>query len=249
MLTRIDGFSFDSINADRRGLICEGLALQPSGAKAPILGPVSVMLPVTGCTVILGANGAGKSAFLKLVHGLVEPTAGRALWGGVPAGPETRVSQAMVFQKPVLLRRSALANVRYVLPKRADKTRCLELLERAGLADKANVAARVLSGGEQQRLALVRALATDPDVLLLDEPMASLDPASVLIIEGILAEQKARGCKVILVTHDMAQAQRLADDVVFLHRGQLVEQATAETFFIQPSSRAAQLYLSGVPMV
>ncbi len=203
-----------------------------------------------GITVILGPNGAGKSLLLRLVHGLVAPTAGAILWGGTPMDDEIRRRQAMVFQKPVLLRRTAAANITYALGLRGvarseRNLRALQALELAGLARYAFAPARVLSGGEQQRLCLVRALSLDPEVLFLDEPTASLDPASTLAIEQLLIGSKRRGIKVIVVTHDVGQARRLAQDVIFLHHGQLIEHQPAWRFFDHPESDAARAFLAG----
>jgi tungstate transport system ATP-binding protein len=161
-----------------------------------------------------------------------------------------RRRQAMVFQKPVLLRRTAAANVAYALglrglarSKRA--TRALQALELAGLQHHAFTPARVLSGGEQQRLCLARALSLDPEVLFLDEPTASLDPASTLAIERLLIDAKHRGIKVIVVTHDVGQARRLAQDIIFLHHGRLIEHQPARRFFERPLSDTARGFISG----
>jgi len=199
-------------------------------------------------TVIMGPNGAGKSLLVRLLHGLIPPTAGEIVWGGQPMSDEIRKRQSMVFQRPVLLRRSVAANIDFVLGLRGrlDKARRRETLEMVGLADRERQQGRLLSGGEQQRLALGRALVTDPDVLFLDEPTASLDPASVLMIEQIVTRaREERGVKTIFITHDMGQARRLADDVVFMHRGKLVEHTPAERFFNEPVSRAARDYVAG----
>ena len=203
-----------------------------------------------GITVVLGPNGAGKSLLLRLVHGLVAPTAGAILWGGAPMDDEIRRRQAMVFQKPVLLRRTAAANITYALGLRGvarseRNLRASQALELAGLERYAFSPARVLSGGEQQRLCLVRALSLDPEVLFLDEPTASLDPASTLAIEQLLIGAKHRGIKVIVVTHDVGQARRLAQDVIFLHHGQLIEHQPAWRFFDQPESDTARAFMAG----
>lgn len=152
-----------------------------------------------------------------------------------------------MFQRPVLLRRSVAANIDFALRLRSarDPGRCRALLESVGLLDQARQPARLLSGGEQQRLALARALATDPDILFLDEPTAHLDPASTLIIERIVNAVHAAGCKIIYVTHDIAQARRLADQIVFLHRGRVAEVTPAADFFTRPASCAAKAYLQG----
>src|SRR6056297_43760 len=210
-----------------------------------VLDHLSLDLGPSGCTMIMGPNGAGKSLLLKLLHGLVSQSGGRIDWNGrTPA--EVIARQALVFQKPVLLRRSVAANVDFVLKARGkDRARCGALLAHVGLSHKAAQPARLLSGGEAQRLALARALATDPQVLLLDEPTASLDPASVLAIEGIVDAARGRGVKIVFVTHDVGQARRMADDVVFLHRGRVAEHSPASRFFAEPRSPAARDYLGG----
>jgi len=208
---------------------------------------IDLTLASNGFTAVMGPTGAGKSLLLRLLHGLLEPTAGEIRWGGAPMSEALRLRQAMVFQKPVLLRRSVAANVDFVLRLKgpANHERRDEILARVGLLDHARQPARLLSGGEQQRLALARALAVDPEVLFLDEPTASLDPASVLMIEEIVSDAQARGAKIIFITHDVGQAKRLADEVVFLNRGRLVEHTPAKRFFTDPSSEVAQAYLEG----
>ena len=192
-------------------------------------------------TVLLGPNGSGKSTLLRLAMGLVRPTSGRVTWGG-RAAPDERL--AMVFQRPVMLRRSATANVAYALGRR-DEARVHELLDRVGLAPLAHRPARRLSGGEQQRLALARALARDPEILFLDEPTASLDPAATKAVEDIVCAVAASGVKIVMATHDIGQARRLAGDIVFLARGRLVERTDAVQFFSLPSSLEAAAFLRG----
>lgn len=198
-------------------------------------------------TVIMGANGAGKSLLLRLLHGLLTPTSGCIQWGNRGLGEIVRQRQAMVFQRPVLLRRSVKANLRFALELRrgAHDGRVQLLLELAGLSAVANRPARVLSAGEQQRLALVRALSLQPEVVFLDEPTASLDPASVAAIETLIQTAHMRGVKIILVTHDMGQARRLADEIVFIHHGQISEHTSGNEFFEQPQSEPARGYLEG----
>ncbi len=198
-------------------------------------------------TVIMGPNGAGKSLLLRLIHGLIQATRGTITWDGVPVGDATRARQAMVFQRPVLLRRSVRANMAFVLALRgrATRTDIARWLDYVDLAEHAGQPARLLSGGEQQRLALARALAAQPGVLLLDEPTASLDPASTAAIERLVQAAHRGGTKVIFVTHDVGQARRLAGDVVFVNRGRVVEHAPADAFFDQPQSAAARAYLAG----
>ena len=198
-------------------------------------------------TVILGPNGAGKSVLMRLCHGLLTPTAGRIAWSG-PANGTRR--QAMVFQRPVMLRRSALANVAYGL-KLAGKSpgECLlrahDVLDAVGLAEVARRPARVLSGGEQQRLALARAWALGPEVLFLDEPTANLDPGATRDIENIVGQIHAGGTKIVMTTHNLGQAKRLGDEILFLSQGRLVERAPVGTFFQQPASAEAAAFIRG----
>ncbi|HEX2116403.1 MAG TPA: phosphate ABC transporter ATP-binding protein [Alphaproteobacteria bacterium] len=211
-----------------------------------IIADVSLELRKHACTVILGPNGAGKSVLLRLCHGLLQPTAGEIRW----SGPQPERHQAMVFQRPVMLRRSTAANINYALkragiPRTEREVRAMDALRAVGLDALAERPARVLSGGEQQRVALARAWALRPEVLFLDEPTASLDPAATRAIEEIIASIRASGTKVIMTTHDLGQARRLADEVVFLHRGRVIEHTPAETFFDRPSTEKAAAYLRG----
>lgn len=211
---------------------------------------LTLRLDAGGRTVVMGPNGAGKSLTLRLLQGLIEPTGGRIHHAGRPFDASLRRRVALVFQRPVLLRRSVAANLAHALAAhgvaRAERpARIAELLVQAGLGDLARRPARVLSGGEQQRLALVRALAAEPAILLLDEPTASLDPHSTLAIERLIDQAHAAGTKIVLVTHDLGQARRLADDVAFLHRGRLTEHTPADRFFSAPQSDAARAYLDG----
>jgi tungstate transport system ATP-binding protein len=217
-----------------------------------LIGDLSMKVDPGAFTVVLGPNGAGKSLLLRLLHGLIAPTSGTIDWTGRAdmRGRTLRQRQAMVFQRPVLLRRSVEANVRYALNWQGAQPGDLQVasesaLQRAGLADRRRVPARLLSVGEQQRLVVARALAGKPDILFLDEPTASLDPASVQQIEALLIEANAAGTAMVLVTHDIGQARRLAHEVVFLHRGWLVENSPAEAFFTDPQSDAARAYLKG----
>lgn len=218
-----------------------------------LLRGVSLRLEAGSRTVVLGPNGAGKSLLLRLCHGLIPPTEGRLGWGGGARSLEERMvrrRQAMVFQRPVLLRRSALANITYVLglmglPCGQRREAALAALDRFGLADLANRPARVLSGGEQQRLALARAWVMAPDILFLDEPTSALDPASTLAVEMAIHDFHRAGAKIVMTTHDLGQARRLADEVVFLSRGQMVEVSPAATFFKGPASSQARAFLAG----
>ena len=194
-------------------------------------------------TVVLGANGAGKSVLLRTLHGLIAPTAGTVSWS-------RPVRQAMVFQRPVMLRRSALANLRYALavngvaePERT--ARATTALARVGLERIADRPARVLSGGEQQRLALARAWALRPEILFLDEPTASLDPGATAEVERVIASIAAEGTRLVMTTHNLGQARRLADEIVFIHAGRAAERTAADRFFDQPASNEARLFLQG----
>jgi tungstate transport system ATP-binding protein len=195
----------------------------------------------------MGPNGAGKSLLLRLLHGLIEPASGTVTWGGQAIDEAVRRRQAMVFQRPVLLRRSVAANIDFVLKLRGEKDvpRRREILELAGLSGHADQPARLLSGGEQQRLALARALATEPEILFMDEPTANLDPASTLRIEEIVMQARDSGTKIIFITHDIGQARRLAGDVVFMHRGRILEHSPASVFFNRPASAEAEDYMAG----
>ncbi len=211
-----------------------------------LIAPLSMEITAGPSTVILGANGAGKSVLMRLLHGLLAPSSGSVEWSG--SDPIRR--QTMVFQRPVLLRRSALANVTYALklasvPRLERERLAVEALESVGLRGLAQRPARTLSGGEQQRLALARAWALHPEVLFLDEPTASLDPSSTREIERVIQAFDAAGTKIIMATHNLGQARRLSDEVLFLHQGRLVERAPVEQFFSRPASREAAAFIKG----
>ena len=216
----------------------------------PILDGVSFALEAGPPALIIGPNGAGKSVLLRLLHRLLSPTGGAVRWAGEKrnGGPTPR--DAMVFQRPVMLRRSVLANAAYPLklaglPRAERLPRARAALARVGLEGMADRPARRLSGGEQQRLALARASALNPEVLFLDEPTASLDPAATLAVERIVADIAAHGTKVVMTTQDLGQARRLAGEVLFLHRGRLLEHAPAAEFFAGPRAPEAAAFLRG----
>ena len=198
-------------------------------------------------SLILGANGAGKSVLLRLCHGLLQPSEGKIVWHGAN-GVDPSHRQAMVFQHPIMLRRSALANVIYALklgrvPRANRRERAAMALARVGLAEIADRPARVLSGGEQQRLALSRAWALEPEVLFLDEPTANLDPTATRAVEEIIQQIAAAGTKIVMTTHNLGQARRLADEILFIHRGRLLEKSPADRFFTAPASPEAAAFL------
>jgi tungstate transport system ATP-binding protein len=226
----------------------KGLAYETGGKR--VIDGIDLTIDSRLITAIMGPNGAGKSILLRLMHGLIAATEGEILWAGQPMDRAISRRQAMVFQRPVLLRRSVEANVSHALSLRGIERgeraiRVDEALKLAGLENHATMPARVLSGGEQQRLCLARALSLEPDVLFLDEPTSSLDPASTLAIERLLLDAQRRGIKVILVTHDVGQARRLAEDVVFLHHGRVIEHQASENFFVAPQSEGARAFLNG----
>jgi tungstate transport system ATP-binding protein len=200
-------------------------------------------------TIILGPNGAGKSVLMRLCHGLLQPSAGAVIWRGAANGARPR-QQAMVFQRPVMLRRSALANITYGLKLAGiapgeRELRAHDVMEVVGLLHVAGRPARVLSGGEQQRLALARAWALNPEVLFLDEPTANLDPGATRDIENIIAAIHASGTKIIMSTHNLGQARRLGDEILFIDQGRLAERAPADKFFQQAASVQAIAFLRG----
>lgn len=208
-----------------------------------LLNDVAVTLTRGGLTAIVGPNGAGKSLVLRICNGLIEPSHGIVEWSHDP-----RHRHALVFQRPVMLRRSARSNVVHAL-RAADHhrvdARADEALARFGLTHLADRPARLLSGGEQQKLAIARAWAIEPEILFLDEPTSQLDPASTREIEALLQSLVNEGMTLVMVTHDLGQARRLASRILLFHRGKLVEDSTAEQFFTQPTSLEAQAFVSG----
>ncbi len=232
-------------SAPRFPLVARGLTVRLGGHVA--LERIDFTLDGHSRIAVLGANGAGKSVLLRTLHGLIVPTEGEVLWAGSRARP---TDQAMVFQRPVMLRRSALANIEYALAVngvqgKERSRRAREAIDRVGLAALAGRAARVLSGGEQQRLALARAWSLRPRVIFLDEPTASLDPAAAGEIERVIGEIHASGTAIVITTHHLGLARRVADEIVFLHQGRLTEQSPADRFFTVPRSPEAARFLQG----
>ena len=225
------------------------LSLQDVGFNVggrDVLSEVTLRIEAGVRTVILGPNGAGKSVLMRICHGLLQPTAGRVQW----QGDSPQDGQAMVFQRPVMLRRSALANVEYALKLRgvsghAATQRGTQALAEVGLSDIAARPARVLSGGEQQRLALARAQALRPEVLFLDEPTANLDPGASAEVERIIQAIHSAGTTLIMTTHNLGQARRLADEIVFLYEGQVLEVGPAVRFFNRPATAEAAAFIKG----
>jgi tungstate transport system ATP-binding protein len=212
-----------------------------------VLDGITLTIAAGSPTVLIGPNGSGKTTLLRTAMGLIPLSSGRITWGGRDvAGP---TNGAIMFQRPTMLRRTAAANVHYALvaavPRAQRQNRAAELLALVGLDALGNRPARRLSGGEQQRLALARALARDPTVLFLDEPTASLDPHATKAIEDIVRAVCAYGVKVVISTHDLGQAKRIAGDVVLLHRGRLIETAPAVEFFATPRTEEACQFIAG----
>lgn len=225
------------------GILVRGLA---------ILDGITMSLRPGPPTVLIGPNGSGKTTLLRAAMGLIPVSRGFVTWGGRENSPPTR--RAILFQRPAMLRRSAAGNVRYALAaagvareRRAERT--AQLLADVGLDGLARRPARRLSGGEQQRLALARALARDPAVLFLDEPTASLDPAATKAIEDIVRAVTARGVKVVMSTHDLGQARRVGGEIMLLHRGRLIEGCPAAEFFAAPRSEEARKFIAGELLV
>ena len=213
-----------------------------------VLDDISLRFNGPGFTAVMGPNGAGKTSLIRALHGLERLQDGHVLWACDES--ETRSHQAFVFQTPVLMRRTVEDNIAYPLRLRGlsshiARNMALEWSERAGLKHAVGRDASTLSGGEQQKLALARALISEPQVLFLDEPTTNLDGQSTREIETLLSDARMKGLRIIMVTHNAAQAKRLADDVVFLHRGKALEHSPANAFFTNPRSDQARAYLKG----
>ncbi|WP_270725096.1 ATP-binding cassette domain-containing protein [Shimia sp. Alg240-R146] len=213
-----------------------------------LVGPISAELETDGLTIVMGPNGAGKTTLLRLLHGMERVSKGQLTWQ-VPE-PMARAAQAFVFQTPILMRRSTLDNVAYPLlvhgvAQTDARARSADWLERVGLADSGSKPAHVLSGGERQKMALARALIREPQIVFLDEPCANLDGRATREFEDLLAETRAEGTRIVMATHDIGQARRLAEDVWFIHHGLIHEAAPAEAFFATPKSPEARAFIQG----
>lgn len=227
-------------------------AVQVDLGSASVLCGVTLQLQAGAPTVLIGPNGSGKTTLLRAAMGLLSPRAGRITWGGAADASDARL--ALVFQRPVMLRRSVAGNIRYALaaagvPRARRDARVAALLEQVGLTALADRPAPQLSGGERQRLALARALAREPQVLFLDEPTASLDPAATLAIEELVRRVSGAGVKVVMTTHDLGEAARLAGEVVLLHRGRVIETGPASQLLVQPRTEEARRFIAGQLLV
>ena len=215
--------------------------------KIKILDKINCKIINKSIIAILGPNGAGKSMFLKTINGLIGVEYGKINFNSREIDDHIRKEIAMVFQKPTLLRRTVLENMQFVLKKNNKKSnlKILKLLNRVGLDTFKDRPARLLSGGEQQRLSLARALLINPSLLFLDEPTANLDPYSLNLIEKIVLAENKKGKTIILTTHDLGQAKRLAKEILFFNKGKLLEQTKAQNFFLKPKTKEAQNYING----
>ena len=203
--------------------------------QRPLLNDISVRIIKGNITMVLGHNGAGKTLLLSALHGLITPQ------HGTITGP-SRQKQKMVFQKPVLLRRSARDYFEFLCPGLDDST-MQNWFQKAQLGPRMNTPARQLSGGESQKLALIGALASEPDLLFLDEPTAHLDFESIRFIEAQIMSARKSGTSIVMTSHNRTQAERLAEHVIFMENGKIVEMAFAKTFFASPQTEAAKTYL------
>ena len=212
-----------------------------------ILDKINCKIKSNSITAVLGPNGAGKNIFLQTINGLISIQSGRLTFNSMEKNQEIRKQQALVFQNPVLLRRTVMANMQFVLNLRNRESNQLlkNILDKVGLEGYEKKSARLLSGGEKQRLSMARALVVNPHLLLLDEPTANLDPYSLNLIEDLVLEENSIGKTVIFTTHDMSQAKRLATDVIFLNKGKVLEQTVSKTFFKSPKTLEAQKYING----
>lgn len=230
-------FNYDRMQAERgkTALIrATNLSVERQGQR--LLKEISLAITKAEITIILGHNGAGKTLLMRTLHGLIAPSKGQ-----IEAPP--RSSQKMVFQKPVMLRRSASNHFDFLCPRLPQNVK-YEWFEKAGLSGQFHTPARLLSGGEQQKLALIGALASTPKLLFLDEPTANLDFEATAFVEDILSWSKAQGTTIIMASHNRAQAERLADTVLLMESGQLREHTAAHQFFKSPQTDAGKAYLS-----
>ena len=227
-------------------LIAENLVVEFKGQR--ILGPIGLKLVKGDIAVILGPNGSGKTTLLKSLHGIIKIKHGTISWS-CPKG-ESMAKQMFVFQSPVMLRRSVFENLTYPLtlcktPKAEINRLADEWVSRISLKEVIHIAATRLSRGEKQKLALARALITKPEMLFLDEPTASLDGKTTLEIEKLLQNCAENGTTIMMSTHDIGQAKRLAKNILFLNKGKLESTQPAQTFFREPMSNNASKFIAG----
>ena len=227
-------------------LIAENLVVEFKGQR--ILGPIGLKLVKGDIAVILGPNGSGKTTLLKSLHGIIKIKHGAVSWSCPKS--ESMAKQMFVFQSPVMLRRSVFENLTYPLtlcktPKAEINRLADEWVSRISLKEVIHIAATRLSRGEKQKLALARALITKPEMLFLDEPTASLDGKTTLEIEKLLQNCAENGTTIMMSTHDIGQAKRLAKNILFLNKGKLESTQPAQTFFREPMSNNASKFIAG----
>jgi tungstate transport system ATP-binding protein len=227
-------------------LVLSGATVKRRGKT--LVGPVTHVITTKGFTIVIGPNGSGKTSLLRMMHGLERLSAGSAKWN--QPDTEARKRQAYVFQTPIMMRRSVRDNLTYPLTthgtsKAKARTLADEWLARINLSDARDRQATLLSGGEKQKLALARALIRQPDVLFLDEPCANLDGRATREIEEILHHAHDNGIRIIMATHDMGQARRLATEVLFIFKGLIHETANSNKFFDHTQTAEAQAFLNG----
>jgi tungstate transport system ATP-binding protein len=238
------------MNADDLPIEISGVSVRVRDVA--LLHELSLRILAGPPTVIVGPNGSGKTTLLRLAMGSISPTRGQVRWGN--AAVSAPIRRSFVFQRPVMLRRRVDQNIQFALEAagvasadRAEKVQ--SLLARVGLEGFAHRPARRLSGGEQQKTAIARALAKDPSVLFLDEPTASLDPGATHAIEQLILDTSARGVKIVMATHDLNEARRLAGNIVLLHRGEVVEDTQTSAFFSMPYTDVARRFIAGELLV
>ena len=214
---------------------------------------VSLEIPEGEIFAVIGSSGAGKTTLLRIISLLESDYSGEYYFNGLDARKnqdQLRKRITMVFQKPVMFNSSVFDNVAYGLKvrglgSREIKNRVKGVLERVGLYHLRQKNAKKLSGGEQQRVALARALVLETDVLVLDEPTANLDVANVQMIEDIIREIAGNGVTIIMATHNLFQAKRLANNVAYLNSGELVEVGTVKKIFGNPEKELTKKFIMG----
>jgi tungstate transport system ATP-binding protein len=224
-------------------IVLSGLCFRPNGRT--VLAGLDAAIALPGITAIIGPNGAGKSVTLRMIDGLLQPDSGTVRFGPRPA---ESIRRSFVFQRPGLIRASVARNIALaLLPLRLSRAdserRVASALDRVGLADRAADPAQKLSGGEQQRLALARAWVSEPELLLLDEPTASLDPGATEAIECLVTAMAEAGTKIVLVSHNIGQVARLARDVLVLCQGRVVEHGPTGQILTMPRTPEARAFL------
>ena len=213
-----------------------------------LIGPINLQIEQNGISILLGANGSGKTTLLEALHGLRKLSAGKVEWA--ISHTLAAKEQTFVFQSPIMLRRTVSENLAFPLKvrqisKSVANAEVMMWAKKIGLEHKTKQQAVLLSGGEMQAIAVARALITKPKMLFLDEPTASLDGATKKTIEDILISASNDGTKIMMSTHDLGQAKRLAKDIVFMHNGIVEAHCSKEKFLTEPPSKAAKQFLAG----